>query len=56
VAEEIIEINKKYSNGYEMNNSASNIVNSASYYEDPYDQVASITRSIANHAFENGNK
>lgn len=39
-----------------MNNSISNIVNSASYYENSYDQVASITRSITQHAFENGNK
>jgi prophage maintenance system killer protein len=56
LADDIININKKYSNGNQMNNSISNIVNSASYYENPYDQVASITRSITQHAFENGNK
>ena len=56
IADDIININKKYSNGNQMNNSISNIVNSASYYENSYDQVASITRSITQHAFENGNK
>lgn len=31
-------------------------MNSASYYEDPYEQIAAVTRSIIGHAFENGNK
>lgn len=32
------------------------ILNSESYYEDPYEQVAAVTRSVTNHAFANGNK
>lgn len=39
-----------------MNNSIESILNSASYYDDPYEQVAAIVRSITDHAFENGNK
>lgn len=39
-----------------MNNSIKSILNSASYYEDPYEQVAAVTRSITDHAFANGNK
>ena len=56
IADDIVEINKKYSNGFQQNNSVSNTVNSATYYKDPYDQVSSITRSIVQNAFENGNK
>ena len=39
-----------------MNNSVKNILNSASYYDDPYEQVAAVVRSITDHAFANGNK
>ncbi|MCH5267591.1 MAG: hypothetical protein J1E62_04520, partial [Lachnospiraceae bacterium] len=56
IAQEIIDINKKYSDGFEMNNSVHNILNSASYYDDPYEQVAAVIRSISDHAFANGNK
>jgi death-on-curing family protein len=56
IAEDIVNINKKYSDGYQMNNSIENILNSASYYDDPYEQVAAVTRSITDHAFANGNK
>lgn len=56
IAEDIININKQYSDGFELNNSIKNILNSASYYDDPYEQVAAVTRSITDHAFANGNK
>ena len=56
IAEDIININKQYSDGFELNNSIKNILNSASYYDDPYNQVAAVTRSITDHAFANGNK
>lgn len=56
IADDIVNINKKYSDGYQMNNSVENILNSASYYDDPYEQVAAVTRSITDHAFANGNK
>ena len=56
IADDIIEINRKYSDGYELNNSIKNILNSASYYDDPYEQIAAIIRSITDHAFVNGNK
>ena len=56
IAEDIININKQYSDGFELNNSIKNILNSASYYDDQYEQVAAITRSITDHAFANGNK
>lgn len=39
-----------------MNNSIESIINSASYYDDAYEQVSAITRSITDHAFANGNK
>ena len=56
IADDIANFNKKYSDGYQMNNSVENILNSASYYDDPYDQVAAVTRSIVDHVFANGNK
>ncbi len=56
IAEDIIDINRQYSNGVEMNNSIENILNSASYYDDPYKQVGAIVRSITDHTFMNGNK
>lgn len=56
ITEDIININKQYSDGFELNNSVKNILNSASYYDDPYNQVAAVTRSITDHAFANGNK
>ncbi len=56
IADDIVNINKKYSDGHQMNNSVKNILNSASYYDDPYEQVAAVTRSITDHAFANGNK
>ncbi|MEC0228811.1 hypothetical protein, partial [Paenibacillus alba] len=56
IADDIININKQYSNGNEAYNSISSIINSASYYENEWDQVSSVTRSITQHAFENGNK
>ena len=56
IVSDIINTNKKYSDGYEMNNSIENIVNSALYYDDPVDQVSAITRSITDHAFVDGNK
>ncbi|MBO0468864.1 type II toxin-antitoxin system death-on-curing family toxin, partial [Enterococcus plantarum] len=56
IADDIKNINKKYSNGFEQNNSIDNIINSASYYEDAWEQTSAVTRSIADHAFENGNK
>ena len=56
IGDDIVNINEKYSDGYQMNNSIENILNSASYYDDPYEQVAAITRSITDHAFANGNK
>lgn len=56
IADDIRNINKKYSNGFEQNNSIDSIINSASYYEDAWEQTSAVTRSIADHAFENGNK
>ncbi|MBC1735142.1 hypothetical protein IA623_10815 [Listeria seeligeri] len=56
IADDIRNINKKYSNGFEQNNSIDGIINSASYYEDAWEQTSAVTRSIADHAFENGNK
>lgn len=56
IAEDIININRQYSDGFELNNSVKNIINSASYYDDPYEQVAAVTRSITDHTFANGNK
>jgi len=56
IVSDIININKKYSNGNQAYNSIESIVNSASYYDNGYDQIASVTRSITQHAFENGNK
>ncbi len=56
ITEDIININKQYSDGFELNNSIKNILNSASYYDDPYEQVTAVTRSITDHAFANGNK
>ena len=56
IAEDIVNINKKYSDGYQVNNSIESILNSASYYDDPYEQAAAVTRSITDHAFANGNK
>jgi len=40
----------------DVNNPITSIVNSASYYDDPFEQVGAIGRGIAQHAFENGNK
>ncbi len=37
-------------------NSIDSIINSASYYNDAWEQTSAVTRSIADHAFENGNK
>ena len=56
ISNNIIDINKRYADGYQMNNSIENILNSASYYNDPYEQVAAVARSIIDHAFANGNK
>ena len=56
IAEDIIYINKQYSDGFELTNSVKNILNSASYYNDPYEQVAAVIRSITDHTFANGNK
>lgn len=56
IADDIRNINKKYSNGFEQNNSIDSIINSASYYEDAWEQTSAVTRSIADYAFENGNK
>lgn len=56
IAEDIRNINKKYSVGIEQNNSIDNIINSASYYEDEWEQASAVTRSIAEHAFVDGNK
>lgn len=56
ISDDIRNINKKYSSGFEQNNSIDNIINSASYYEDAWEQTSAVTRSIADHAFENGNK
>lgn len=56
IAKDIRNINKKYSGGIEQNNSIDNIINSASYYEDEWEQASAVTRSIAEHAFVDGNK
>lgn len=56
IAGDIRNINRKYSNGFEQNNSIDSIINSASYYNDAWEQTSAVTRSIADHAFENGNK
>ncbi|MFV0394859.1 MAG: hypothetical protein ACK5LC_10765 [Coprobacillaceae bacterium] len=56
IAKNIRNINKQYSSGYEINNSIDSILNSASYYDDTYDQTSAVTRSIVDHVFENGNK
>ncbi|EHP2986166.1 type II toxin-antitoxin system death-on-curing family toxin, partial [Listeria monocytogenes] len=56
IAGYIRNINRKYSNGFEQNNSIDSIINSASYYNDAWEQTSAVTRSIADHAFENGNK
>ncbi len=56
ITQNIVNINKLYSTGQQLYNSVSSIVNSASYYSSKYDQVSSIVRGIAQHAFENGNK
>lgn len=49
ITEDTININKKYSDGFELNNSIK-------YFDDPYEQVTAVTRSITDHAFANGNK
>ena len=55
--DEIILINKKYSNGQLLNGNPLSAINSALYYENVVDQGASIFRSIAHgHMFGNGNK
>jgi len=56
IADDIRNINKKYSSGFEQNNSIENIINSASYYEDSWEQASAVTRSITDHAFVDGNK
>ncbi|MGX7420048.1 type II toxin-antitoxin system death-on-curing family toxin [Carnobacterium gallinarum] len=56
IADTIRDINKKYSNGFEQNNSIESIINSASYYEDAWEQASAVTRSITDHAFVDGNK
>jgi death-on-curing family protein len=56
IADDIVNINKKYSDGYQMNNSVESILHSASYYDDAYEQVAAVTRSLSGHPFANGNK
>ena len=55
--DEIILINKKYSNGQLLNGNPLSAINSALYYENVVEQGASIFRSIAHgHMFGNGNK
>ena len=56
IADDIRNINKKYSSGLEQNNSIDSIINSASYYEDGWEQTSAVTRSVAEHAFVDGNK
>ncbi|MBC1405967.1 type II toxin-antitoxin system death-on-curing family toxin [Listeria welshimeri] len=56
IADDIRNINKKYSSGFEQNNSIDSIINSASYYEDAWEQTSAVTRGIAEHAFVDGNK
>ncbi|MFK4568352.1 T7SS effector LXG polymorphic toxin [Enterococcus sp. UD-01] len=56
IADDIRNINKKYSSGLEQNNSIDSIINSASYYEDVWEQTSAVTRSVAEHAFVDGNK
>lgn len=56
IADDIRNINKKYSIGLEQNNSIDSIINSASYYEDVWEQTSAVTRGIAEHAFVDGNK
>ncbi|WP_314066076.1 T7SS effector LXG polymorphic toxin [uncultured Vagococcus sp.] len=56
IADDIRNINGKYSSGFEQNNSIESIINSASYYDDSWDQVSAVTRGIAEHAFVDGNK
>ncbi|MBI9051167.1 MAG: Ig-like domain repeat protein [Anaerolineaceae bacterium] len=56
IVDEIVDINKQYDNGLEIHNSISSIVHSATYYDDPYEQIAAIGKGISAHAFENGNK
>ena len=55
--DEIILINKKYSNGQLLNGNPLSAINSALYYENVVEQGASIFRSISHgHMFGNGNK
>ncbi len=56
IVDDIININKKYDIGLELHNKVDTIINSALYYDDYYEQVASISRSISQHTFANGNK
>lgn len=56
ITDDIIDINKKYSDGFQQNNTIDNILHTASYYDDPYEQIAYISEGITRHAFSNGNK
>lgn len=55
-AEDIININKQYSECFELINSVKNIFNLASYYDASYNQVVAVTSSITDHGVSNGNK
>ncbi len=57
LSDEIITLNKKYSNGSLLSGSPESAINTASYYDDIADQGSSIFKTIIqNHMFENGNK
>jgi len=55
-ADEIIEINKKYSDGSIFYTTPSSAISSALYHENSLEQGAAIFNSIARHMFNNGNK
>lgn len=56
ISRSITDINSSYG-GFEFNGSVDSVVNTASYYNDPYDQIGSILNGIAgNHLFFDGNK
>lgn len=56
IAEDISNINKQQSEGFELNNSVKNILNLASYYDASYNQVVVVTSSITDRGVSNGNK
>lgn len=52
IADDIRDINKKYSSGFEQNNSIDSIINADSYYEDAWEHTSAVKRGIAEHAFD----